>query len=295
MIIKKNVKLLIFGVLFLVISPIIVLYANGNRLAEGWSLLRTGGIYVTNAPIGSEVYINNKLKDKITFFQRDVLIKNLRSGVYDVQVKKDGYNTWFKKIKVNNNLVSDADVFILPEEIEIIDIPKYILENPESTSTKPTKIKNQEYLDILTLFSATNTKISKVLSTSSMDFKSNLGTKISPIMNGKEGLWKEKSQIFIKWFGKAESTPKYLCDEILNCTESKLIFQLSKEPKNINFLPGYDGVIVVANENLIFAVQIEENPHKGIQILYKGINPDFRINNNNLYVKEGDIISEISL
>ncbi len=293
MIIKNKIKPLIFFVLFVIISSIVVLYAKGDIFSGGWSLLKTGGIYVRSAPIGSEVYLDNKFKDKISFFQRDLLIKNLRQGIYEIRVKKQGYNIWSKKIKVVNNLVSDANVFIMPEKVEIKEIPKYI---SDSNSSSSVKIKNQEYADILALFMSTSTKILKtILSTSSVDFKNNLGTIKSPIMNNKLGLWKEKNKIFVKWFGRNESAPKYLCDELADCTKSRLIFELAKEPTKINFLPGYDGVILVATEGLIFAVQIEDNPNKMIQILYKGKNPIFILNDNNLYVKDKDIFSEIIL
>jgi hypothetical protein len=295
MAIRKKIKLLIFLILFLIISPIVVLYANGVIFSEGWSLLKTGGIYVASAPVGSDVYLNNKFKDKISFFQRDLLIKNLKPGMYDIQVKKDGYNTWLKKIKVVNNLVSDADVFMMQEKVEVLEIPKYIVDEANSTSTKSVKIKNQEYTDIMSLFNATTTKALKTTSTSSIDFKSNLGKASSPIMNNKLGLWKEKNKIFVKWFGRNEASPKYLCDNTSDCTKSKLVFELAKEPIKINYLPGYEGVVIVATESYVFAVQIEENPNKKIQTLYTGKKPDFRLDNNNLYIKDGVNIYEILL
>ena len=72
-IIKKKVRFIIFTLIFIVISPIVVLYAKGDIFGSGWSILKTGGIYVTGAPIGSEIFLNSKLRDTINFFNRDVL------------------------------------------------------------------------------------------------------------------------------------------------------------------------------------------------------------------------------
>ncbi len=292
---KKKIKLFIFFILFLIISPIIVFYARGDIFSNNWGLIKTGGLYVSAAPIGSEIYLNNNFKDKVSFFQRDVLIKNLKPGMYEVEVKKLGYNTWSKKIKVYDNLVSDADVFTLPKNTEVREIPKPISKIASNTKSVLNEIESLEYADVLALFNMTTTKVSKIASTTKIDFKGNLGTAKSPIMNNKLGLWKEKNKLFVKWFGKNEAAPKYLCDETADCTKIKLVFELSKEPTKINYLPRYDGVVLVALDDLIFAVQIEDNPDKIIQILYKGISPDFRLNNNNLYVRDNNVISEIIL
>ena len=290
---QKKIKIAIFIFLFVVLSPIIVLYANGDIFSNGWSLLQTGGIYVRSAPVGSEVYLNNKLQDKVTFFKRDILIKNLTPNTYVIQVKKADYNTWTKKLKVENNLVADADVFMLPENVQTKEIPEYIPDSSDLANSE--EVFNQTYADTLTLFTSTTTKISKALSIIGIDFKNNLGTEKSPIMNGNLGLWKEKGKIFVKWFGSNETAPKYLCDQSSDCTEDRLVFELPKEPTEINFLSGYDGVILLSNEGLLFAVQAEDNPDKMIQILYKGKNPEFRLNDGDLYVKDGSTLSEILL
>ncbi len=292
---KKRLKLLIFIILFIVIAPLVVLYANGDIFSDGWNILATGGIYVSDAPIGSEIFLNNKFEDKTSFFKRDILIRNLVPGKYEIQVKKTEYNTWTKKIQVANNLVENADVFMLPEKIGAREIPEYVFETESNGATSSVKIKNQEYEDILSIFTATSTKISQALSTIGINLKNNLGTKISPIMNGNLGLWNENGKIFVKWFGSNDSAPKYLCDESSDCTENKLVFDLPKSPTEIDFLSGYDGVIVTSVGGLVFAIQIEDNPNKITQIIYTGKDPDFKMIDGSLYVKDGNNISEILL
>jgi hypothetical protein len=81
----------------------------------------------------------------------------------------------------------------------------------------------------------------------------------------------------------------------MDCKDSMLVFDLAKTPTNLGFLPGYEGVIIVAFENQVFAVQLEENPDKGVQLIYKGKKPDFRIENGIVYIKDGSYIAEVVL
>ncbi len=263
-----------------------VLYARGDILGEGWTLLPTGGIFVNAAPSGSNIFLNNKLKDSTSFFSRDIVLKSLRGGSYDVRVEKDGYNTWSQKIKVSNSLVSDANVFMLPQKIELREISKYL-----ASST----VKNSEYSEISLEFTkkATSTK-TILISTSTIDFKSNLGTQLSPIMSGKTGLWREGTKIYSAWFGREDVAPRYFCNEI-DCSKPLLVDELSNTPLRFNFLPDYIGVAVIALNDRIFAIQTENNSEKKEQEIYKGKNPDFRIIDGSIYIKDGDYIAEVVL
>ncbi len=282
--IKKRIKLILFFIAFMIIAPIVLLYAHGDILGTGWTLLPTGGIFINSAPSGSSIFLNNKPKETTSFFSKSVVIKSLRSGNYEISVTKDGYNSWSKKISVLNNFVSDANVFMLQEKVEIRDIEKYL-----ASSTK----KNPEYVDIAAVFSKVATT-TKNISTSTIDFKSNLGTKHSPIMNGKIGLWREGYKIYAQWFGREEIAPRYFCD-MENCTKMIEVIDLGDFPMRFNFLSEYPGVVVIALNEKIFAIQIENNPEKKEQIIFSGINPDFRISNGSLYIKDGIHFSEVIL
>ena len=292
--IKKKVRLIIFTLIFIIVSPIVVLYAKGDIFTNGWSILSTGGIYVTKAPNGSEIFLNSKPYDKTSFFKRDILIKNLRKGTYDITVKKEGYNSWSEKIKVNDSLVSDAHIFILPKKVELREVSKYI--NVETSSGKATstiKKKNQEYTEITNVFAILPPVAKKTTSTST-DFKSNLGTKIAPIMSGKIGLWQENDIIFSKWFGSEDFAPRYFCDET-DCTKTITVFNSELKIKRIDFLPQYDGVVLIALADQIFAIQIEKYINKIPQIIYRGTNPDFRVIDDIVYIKDRDFIAEVIL
>ncbi len=293
--IKKRIKLLIFFIVFVIISPIVLLYANGDILGNGWTLLPTGGIYVVGALAGSNIYLNGKLKDETSFFNRDILIRSLKKGKYDISVKKEGYDSWVKKLTVSDNLVTDANIFMLPQKVELREILKYILPGSDISTSTLTKIKNQEYTDIAAIFAKQpSTPLKMTKGTSTIDFKSNLGTKRAPIMNGRIGLWKEGGKIFSEWFGSNDLAPKYFC-KVEDCSKAILVMDVGEEPKRINYLPEYSGVALVAVYGDIFAIQIEENPEKVPQIIYIGSNPDFRVSNDILYIKDNQKLFEVIL
>jgi hypothetical protein len=288
-IIKKKIRLIIFFLIFIIISPLIVLYANGDIFNDGWNILKTGGVYINGAPNNSKIFINSKLKEETTFFERDILIKNFRADVYRIDVKKEGYNTWSKDVTVLNNMVSDANVFMLPQNIEFRDIfLKIDSEKKVGTTTLIIKKDNPEYSKIFKLFVvSTTTKLD--LSTTNI-----LGTKESPIVNGKINLWNKDKKIFISWTGKIDSAPKYFCDNGV-CSSVLEVINLKSDLTSLDFLPGYDGVIVVSSNSKVFAVQVENNPLKDIQIIYEGNSPTFKIFNGLLYVKDGNVLREYSL
>jgi hypothetical protein len=284
---KRKINFIIFLVAFFILAPLVVLYSTGHIFSEGFSLLKTGGMYLMSAPNNSQIYLNSKLIDTTSFFNRSILIKDLRPNTYDVVVKKEGYNIWKKKIKVLDNLVSDARVFMLQEKVETREIPKY-LSNETGSTTKDaiSKVLNTEYSDILAYFSTKK-------ATSTVKEK-NLGTLASPIMNKKIGLWKEGSKVFMSWSGSIDSAPNTFCDE-KECNKKVMLFDLGKEPRKIDFLPGENDIVVLSFEDSVFAVEAEVNPDKSIQLLYKGKVPDFRIIDGVIYVKDGDYLAEILL
>lgn len=295
-IITKRIRFIVFFLLFIIISPIVVLYAKGDIFTDGWNILQTGGIYVAKAPIGSDIYMNNKLRNTTSFFNRDILIKNLRPGTYDILVKKDSYNSWTEKIKVSDNIVTDANVFILPSKVVLEEIPKYMItQKGTGSSSVSVKNKNQEYTDIAVVFASTTPVIpKKFLATTTIDFKNNFGIKASPIMSGKIGIWHEGNILNAAWFGRSDSAPKYFCD-ISDCIKTISVYDTEATIRRINFLPGYDGVVIASFGDKIIAIQIEKNVNKKPQLIYQGTAPDFRIIDGELYVKDKDYIGHVIL
>ena len=98
----KYVVPLISLALIAVGAYVAIQFAKGYRpTIEG--LEGTGLLNATSQPEGAEVYID----DKLTTAADDVL--NLDPGEYDVRIRQEGYIDWVKKLKIENELVTQTN------------------------------------------------------------------------------------------------------------------------------------------------------------------------------------------
>jgi hypothetical protein len=95
--------IILAGILiFLVVAPLIVLYLMGVRYDFNEKRFeRTGIISGRTSPRGAELYINGELRDTTP-----TTLRFLESGDYDVEVKKQGYFPWKKRLYVKSQYVT---------------------------------------------------------------------------------------------------------------------------------------------------------------------------------------------
>jgi len=99
--------LVFFGFLILVLY--IIGYSRGYRLnLQKKTLTPTGILSISSFPKAAKVYINGKLKG-IT----DINL-NLDPGEYTVEIKKEGYTSWQKKIKLKGEFVVSLEALLFP-------------------------------------------------------------------------------------------------------------------------------------------------------------------------------------
>ena len=299
---KRRLLTIFFFLLFLVLAPAIIFYANGNILSEGWNMLATGGIFIRSMESGAELFVNGKSREITGFFTRDYLLKNLKPAVYDIEVKKEGYNSWKNKIIVKANRVVESNVFMLPIKIDVKEILEFlVVENSISTSTKNIQKENPNYKIIEDLFadSDVSSKYLSILSTTTgTTTKYILGTKENPIKNRRMSIWSESGDVFIGWTGSVGSSPRIFCaeeDNIIICNNKLRVYSFQNDITNLEFFPGESEVVIVAVADHVFAIEAEENPEKILQVIYKGKEPDFRILNNLVYIKDGDFLGQVDL
>ena len=94
---------------FLTLIGIVIAYGRGYRWSPGKkSLTSTGILAVNSSPKAAKIYINGVL--------RGVTDTNLilPPDNYQVEIKKDGYTSWTKTIKLQGELVYSADAQLFP-------------------------------------------------------------------------------------------------------------------------------------------------------------------------------------
>ncbi|MBQ6436409.1 PEGA domain-containing protein [bacterium] len=149
------------GLLYTLFSIIVIIggtylairWAQGDfRVDESADLIakETGLLHATSTPKGAEVYIDGKL----TSITDNTIY--LSPGEYDVQIIKDGYNSWNKRIRIEKALVSQTNATLYPYSPNITSITFTGVINPLAspdgskvlfyTNTASAKNKNGLYV-----------------------------------------------------------------------------------------------------------------------------------------------------
>jgi hypothetical protein len=105
--------LIVFIVVFLVSTPIVVLYTAGYR----WNLKKqkiekVGIVFLRSRPAGADIYLDGKLRRE----QTPARIRNLLPGGYKVTVSKKGYTSWSKQLSVESARTTFAERIALFRE-----------------------------------------------------------------------------------------------------------------------------------------------------------------------------------
>jgi hypothetical protein len=132
---KKKTRTLLFFfcfALFLILTPIIILYCQGYRFDFSWEegkarFVQTGGLYIKALPRTSEVYLDGKLKKKTSFLAGTALTKNLMPNSYYVEVAKEGYKRWAKELEIEEASVTEAkNIILFPKEFQFQILTKKV-------------------------------------------------------------------------------------------------------------------------------------------------------------------------
>jgi hypothetical protein len=110
----RKILFLICLFLFLVITPLAVLYSQGYRIDfKTKKITQTGGLFLKILPKSTEIYLDSKLKKKTDFFFGSALIENLLPKKYKVLIRKDGFHSWEKELQVKERMVTSVEYIIL--------------------------------------------------------------------------------------------------------------------------------------------------------------------------------------
>ncbi len=132
----KRIRQILFWAclgLFILFTPLIILYSQGYKFdfdspAGGKIIVQTGGLALKISPKSSEIYIDGKLiKEKTSMFSNSVFINNLLPKKYNVEVKKENYNSWQKNLEVKEKTVTEAkNIILFPTNLKFSPLIKNI-------------------------------------------------------------------------------------------------------------------------------------------------------------------------
>lgn len=150
-----------FIILFLIIAPLMILYAAGYKIKSGFILQKTGTLIVATKPKGAKIYLNNKLVQNFfqniltlnkTFITSPAKIKNLSSGEYEVKLELGGYWPWQKRLNILPGQSTFAeDVYLFKQALPIIISPLKIEKIIPSPDQKELVILSNKQVDLFNL------------------------------------------------------------------------------------------------------------------------------------------------
>lgn len=319
---QRLTSILLLGIVFVLIAPVIVLYSLGYTLDDQFTFQKTGGIFIHSDISNTSTFIDEEFFKTNGIFIRNTLIQDLvPNKKYLIEINKDGYQSWRKDIYVYPSIVSEGTVFMLPNIFEKREILKYVDKSGVATSTPiiKTQIKatNPEFISISELF-ASSTKVitekpkqatTTVATNSALEQKSDIELffdtlKISNfekldnlIVNGKEVSWLDKGNINLYWMDDLSSVPYYYCDgEEERVCKNSITLNWEDEIKRFEYFPGRNDVWMVLTSHGIYAVEVDGRTTRNIQTIYLGENLDFRLTQADLLIiKEKSTFFEINL
>lgn len=94
-------------VIFLIITPVLVLFARGFQLdLKNRQFIKTGILVVATQPDKAQVVIDDKPFKRLT----PSTVRFLLPGDYVVRVEKDGYFSWTKRLSIKSQFVTWANL-----------------------------------------------------------------------------------------------------------------------------------------------------------------------------------------
>jgi len=119
----RKILFFVFLIIFLLVSPTLILYYQGYRFDfEKKILTKTGGLFLNVIPKQVNIYLDGKLIKKTDFFFGSVLIENLLPKKYQIEVKKEGYSSWKKELEIKEKEVTSAKNIVLFPENPIFNV-----------------------------------------------------------------------------------------------------------------------------------------------------------------------------
>ena len=120
-------------VTIIAVSTAVFLYAKGyNFNRQTKSLEKTGMIVVKSEPPGASIYLNGAIYKTNT----NTNLANLKSGIYNLKIEKDGYSPFQKDVPVKEEYATEITVVLIPLNPDLRPLTTSGARSPQFTSTR---------------------------------------------------------------------------------------------------------------------------------------------------------------
>lgn len=253
--------------LFVVLLPIVIFYADGYRYKLGIGFRQTGGIFLSVPYADATVTLNGELLGRSGFLQRSLYIDNLTTGTYTIIAEREGSVTWIRALFVEPQLVTDARVLLVPIRFEARQL---IAGRSVATSTRT--LLPAEFAAMQAAFrtEAPTTSAASALS---------------------ETLFIEDGDVFDRQVRSDSLPTSNFCSQPSYCVLEILVERGEDTATAAAFFR--EGVVYSTKERGVFFAEVDIRPTPVVVQLYARPGAEFRVINDTLVVKDGSVFYEI--
>ncbi|MBI5457454.1 hypothetical protein HY971_01885 [Candidatus Kaiserbacteria bacterium] len=271
---KTKRRFYLYGLIavFVLCLPLVMLYANGYRFKSGAGFVRTGGLIISVSESGGTVSVNGKDVGTSGFLRHNFYVDDLTPGKYQILVTREGDLPWHRTLVVEQELVTDAQSFLVPKEITSV-----LLVDSAKAPLSTTTITHATYESYRTAFLP-----SKATSTQN----------VVPHNPSSEVLTVEDGDVLVLWTDAGTMPPSRYCSRPSFCSAVIPVEDGKQHATRAEFFAG--GVVYTTKEGGVFLAEIDVRPEPLTVPLYPVRGADFRIVAGHLIVKDGTALYEIT-
>lgn len=232
---------------------------RGYRLS-GVRVVAPGDVALAHVPEGGKLRIGEREVPQEP--QEGVVSLSLPGGTLQtIIISREGFWPWEKEVVVPSGQTLAFNVFLMP--VSPVGTP--ILEKPERR-------------ELEAAFARTK-----------------LPSRASPALSadGSLALFAEDGRIIVTRRGE-EEPPQYLCVNDPSCSEHAAL-SFDAELRDLAFYPGRSDIALLAIQNGIFALELDNRGTQNFQPVYRGTRPRLLIKDGEAYLFEGQAVLRLSL
>jgi hypothetical protein len=261
----RRLTLIIFGLLWLVLVPVVTRYADGWRFKSGVGLLQTGGIFVYSPLLDARIEVDGQPAGTSSLLNRGLYIQDLVPSVYKVDVSKDGYRDWHRDVVVEPHIVTEVTAFLVPTEIRMLRLTTLAASTTASTTRRISADEREAYLAVFA---------TPVVASSTI-----------PVATQRSmGLFIVRGDLVARWLGGAVE-PAAFCGRPSYCAKE---FLIAHDVTRAVFFA--DGIVFRTKRGEIWYAEADMHADAVRAKIYAKTGADMSVFNGELIIKDGQTL-----
>lgn len=265
---RRRFYLIVLTALFFISVPAALLYSSGYRYKSGFGLVKTGGVYLSVPYTDAIVSLNGAEIGTTRFLNKSFYIDDLAASSYVVHVERKGAHPWFRTLVVEPQLVTRAEVVLVPESPEVMRLTRGGV-----TGSTTRALSVDLYDAYVKAFSITATSTEDRIGGADV---------AATIVNG---------DVYVHWTQTDRLPQDNFCARPSECVQSFLLEDGPQTTYSIAFFG--EGVVYATRQGGVFFSEIDVRRTPVSAALYPRRGSDMRVIDGNLIVKDANALYQI--